>query len=176
MNYKTLSGPAGGADNMGGTKQAFYFAPISYFDTIATVEDSPTTLDGLVDITDTHTFNTGKGFHKMYVTQDKGSFDAEPQGERDGRSYKQTFKAFYPGSESDLHGMLSQSKNDRFIVVAEMPDGKKQQIGTADFHAEILGKFSTGTNSGGVRGYEITVEAMSPRNYVYKGTITEFPS
>lgn len=175
MNYVNLNGPSGGADNMGGTKQALYFAPISYFDTIAKPDPAATTLAGTVDIVDDHTFLTGKGWHKLYCTMDKGSLEAMVQGDRDGRSYVQKSKAFYPGSESEAHGLISQAKNDRFIVLIEMPDGKMIQQGSADFYAEITAKFSTGTNSGGVRGYEIDVESMAPRNYVYKGVVTLFP-
>lgn len=172
MDYKSLTGPEGGADNMGGTKQAFYFARVSDFLSIKTVDPNATTLEGLVEITGTHTFNGTSGFHKIYCTMDKGSIDMATQGERDGRSYKQMGKYFYPGSESEIHGFASQAKNDQFIVLSEMPDGKVIQIGSADFYAEILGHFQTGTNSTGIRGYEFSVESMAPRNYIYKGTIT----
>jgi hypothetical protein len=174
MDYENLSGPDGTTDNMGGILQKVYAAPIRYFDSIKKVATSPTTLAGLVDITDTHTFLTDMGFHKFYCTQDKGMVDAEPQGDRDGRSYKQDAKFFYPGSDSELHGFASMAKNDRFIFLAPMVDGTLMQIGTEDFPAEILGKFTTATNSGGVRGYEFTVSSMGPRNYIYKGTVTEF--
>lgn len=174
VDYADFSGPQGGGENMGGTKQFFYFAPLSYFDTIAKPDPNATTMAGKVDITDTHTFQDGKGFHKMYCTMDKGSAENDVQGERDGRSLKQIAKFFYPGSDSEIHGFISTCKNDRFIVVYPMPDGKHNQIGDEDFYAEITAKFTTGTNSGGIRGYEIMVESMGTKNLVYKGDITLF--
>lgn len=172
VDYSDFQGPSGGADNMGGTKQFFYYAPLSYFNVIAKPDPAATTLAGKVEIASTHTFITDKGFHKMYCTLDKGSAENDVQGERDGRSYKQMLKAFYPGSDSEIHGFVSQAKNDRFIILVPMPDGKINQIGSEDFYAEITAKFTTGTNSGGIRGYEITGESMGPSNLVYKGTIT----
>ncbi len=174
MDYEDFSGPSGGADNMGGTKQYFYYAPLSYFNTIAIPDPAATTLTGKATITGTHTFLPGKGFHKMYCTLDKGSMEAAIQGEIDGRSYKQTAKYFYPGSDAAVHGFAAQAKNERFITLNVMPDGKMLQIGSEDFFANISGKWGTGTNSGGIRGYEFDVNSMGAENIIYGGTVTLF--
>jgi hypothetical protein len=174
VDYADFPGPQGGADNMGGTKQFFYYAPIDYFDTIEKPDPNDTSLEGKSIIPVSHTFQAGKGFHKMYCTIDKGNIEASQQGETDGHSYKQMAKYFYPGSDAAVHGLASRAKNDRFITLHEMPDGKVMQIGSEDFFAKISGKFGTGTNSSGIRGYEFEVASMAPDNYIYEGDITLF--
>lgn len=172
IDYTDIVEPNGQANNMGGTKQRFLFAPISYFDTIAKVPTTPTTPAEFVEITDDHTFLPGKGFHKVYTTLDKSGLTSEPQGERDGRSFKQKYKGFTPGSDTTLHGLMAMIKNERCIVLVEESDGKVAQIGSEDFYAEILPKFSTGETTAGLRGYEIEVESVAPVNYRYTGVIT----
>jgi hypothetical protein len=174
MNYADVAAPESQANNMGGTKQRFWFAPISYFDTIAKPDPNATTLAGTVDITDSHTFLPGKGFHKCYITLDKNGVTFKPQGERDGRSYAQEFKGFTPGSSSTVNGLLSRAKNDRFIVLVEETDGVVNQLGTEDYYAEMVGEFTSGNKSNDLRGYTITVTSVANDNYRYQGTIVEF--
>lgn len=176
MDYADLTGPDGTEDNMGGTKQLVYFAPVRDFLSIKKPPASPTTLADKVKITTDHTFNTGKCFQKLYVTLDSGSLDSELQGERDGKSFKNKFKMFYPGSDEEIMGFVAQAKNDRMIYLVPMPDGKVRQVGSEDFHAETLPKFMTGTNGGGRRGYEIEVESMAPNEYLYSGVISLTPA
>lgn len=173
--YSDIDAPSGQVDNMGGTKQRFWFAPISYFATIATVVAAPATAAAAVQIVADHTFLATKGFHKVYTTLDKSGLNYEIQGERDGRSFKQKYKGFTPGSDDTLHGQMSIIKNERCIVLVEESDGKVSQIGTEDFYAEIIAKYMTGETTAGLRGYEIEVESVAPRNYRYAGVITEYP-
>lgn len=174
MDYKDIAAPDGQAENMGGIKQRFFFAPLRYFDTIAKVDPNGATLASKVEVTGTHTFLPGYGFHKVYVTLEKGGFTSEPQGERDGRSFKQKLKAFTPGSELTLHGMMAIVKNEPCLVLVEESDSKTIQIGSEDYYAEILPKYMTGETTAGLRGYEIDVESVAPVNYRYTGTIILF--
>ena len=170
--YADLNSPQG-ADNMGGTKQYILFAPVADFSTIAPRPASPANIGQLAEITGNHTFGVGKGFLRMYVTLDTGKLMDEVQGERDGRSYKTTVEVFHPGMTKEILGFLRQAKNDQFIVLVPLPDGKYRQIGTEDFYAEIIGKTDTGTNSSGRRGTTFTIEAMETGPILYSGTITE---
>lgn len=176
MDYADLLGPDGTEDNMGGTTQLMHYAPVRDFLSIKVPSASPSTLEDKVVISVTHTFNVGKCFKKLYVTLDSGSADSELQGERDGKSFKTKAKVFYPGTKAEVMGFVAQAKNDRFIVLINMPDGKVRQIGSEAFHAEIMPKFSTGTNSGGRRGYEFEIESMAPCEYLYEGTINTTPA
>lgn len=174
MDYADVNRPSGQINNMGGTKQRFWFAPIDYFDTIASTPAVPTTPAELVTIADSHTFLPNKGFHKVYITLDKNGIQNEIQGERDGKSYKQTFKGFTPGSNATLDGLFGMSKNDNFICLIEETDGVVRQVGTADFYASMTGSFNSGEKSPDLRGYEIMVESVANYNYRYDGTIVEY--
>lgn len=179
MDYQDLIAPAGTADNMGGTTQRVYFAPLSTFLSIKKPTASPSTLADLVDITTAHTFNTGGCFLKAYCTADKGKVDVKPQGERDGKSFMQEAEFFYPGNESQAHAMAAQFKNDKFIFLFEKPDSATKgylQVGTEMFPAEISPEFTTGTNASGVQGYIFKVSAMTDKQYIYKSTISLTPA
>lgn len=178
MDYTNLGAPDGTADNMGGTTQRCYFAPISAFASIKTPTVS-TTLADIVKIIIAHTFNTGKCFNTSYITMDKGQLQSEPQGETDGKSLKQKFTFFYPGSKAEAHGFAAQCKNDNFIFLIEKPDSATsgyEQVGTEMFPAKITPKFDTGTNSSGVRGYTFEVEAMTDKQYIYTAAISTTPA
>jgi len=174
MDLVDVLAPSGSANNMGGTKQRFWFAPLSYFDVIAKPATVPSTLAENVLISDSHTFLAGKGFHCAYITLDKNGVTFESQGERDGRSYKQSFKGFTPGATAEKNGLFGRSKNERFIVLIEQTDGIVSQIGTEDYYAEMVAKFTSGEKSSDLRGYEISVESVANENYIYAGTIVEY--
>ncbi len=176
MNYATLAGPGGQADNMGGTKQFIYIAPIDDFLTIETFDPAGTTLASAAEIPGDHIFKTGKCFKKIYCTLDKGSLKSDKQGERDGRSFKDMCKIFYPGSDLDVTGFANIVKNDRMMALIPMPDGKVRQIGSEDFYAEISAAFDTGTNSGGIRGTEFEISSMDSRMKIYTGVISLTPA
>lgn len=178
MEYENLEAPAGVTENMGGTTARILFASIGDFASIQKPVASPATLDEIVEIATAHTFNTGLGFLTGYCTEDKGKLDLKGQGERDGRSFKQEGEFFYPGSAKMAHGLASQAKNDKFILLVEMPDSDVAgylQVGTEKFPASIDPEFTTGTNSSGVRGYIFKFSAMTDKQYIYDATVTLKP-
>jgi hypothetical protein len=176
MNYTDILGPDGETVNMGGLTQRFFFARVSDFLALQEPISNPATPGDLVSIATTHTFKTGKCFNVGYCTMDKGKFDSEVQGDLDGHSVKQTAEVFVPGSHKDLHGFAAKSMNDRFIGILEMPDGTNLQMGNKMFYMTIKGKFTTSTNSAGVRGYTFTFESMGPKNLVYSGAVSLTPA
>lgn len=176
IDYTAKAGLDGQEENMGGTKQYIFIAPVRDFATIQTVVSGPTTESAVSEITAAHTFATGKCFKKIYCTLDKGEVGFEPQGDRDGRSFAQKVKIFHPGASTDKIGFASLMKNDKFIVLVPLADGQVIQVGSADFYAEILPKFSSGTNSAGLRGFEFDISSVAPVNYVYSGAISETPA
>lgn len=171
MDITSLVGPNGDENNMGGTTQRAFLAPIRFFTTIAKPVASPTTLAERVEIDGPHTLAATKFFKKVYCTMDKGKVDLKPQGDTDGASFKQEGELFYPGNESEAHGFADLVKNDNFIIIIETPDtqdsGKYLQVGTEMFPAKIKPEFTTGTNSSGVRGYTFKFEAMTDKQYIY---------
>lgn len=177
--YSSFNGPNGQQDNMGGTTQRIYFAPISDFATIQKPIPNPTTFAEKSEIPAAHSFTTGKCFRKIYCTMDKGKFDAKPQGETDGKSFKVEGEFFYPGSELEAHGLASAIKNDNLIMLVEMPDSDVNgyvQIGSEMFQAKISPEFTSATNSSGVRGYTFKYEYMTSTVYVYTAAIPLTPA
>lgn len=172
VDYADIAAPDGQTTNMGGIKQRIFVAPISYFDTIAKPVTSPVNPEDFVNVDGDHTFLPNKGFHKFYVTLDKGGIDFETQGERDGRSYKQMLKAFTPGSDERTAGVMSMLKNERCIVLVEESDGVVDQLGSEDYYAELLPKYSTGETTAGLRGWSMEITSVGPVNLRYPGTIT----
>lgn len=174
MNYADLTGPTGQADNMGGTTQLAYYAPIEDFLSIKKIAASPSTPAQLVEISAAHTFKTGKCFKKLYCTMNRGSVESKSQGDIDGKSFKQTGKLFLPGSISAAHGFAAMVKNDNMMILVEMPDSSTNgylQVGTEMFPAKVSPNFTTATNEGGVRGYEFEFEAVTDRNYIYPAAL-----
>lgn len=177
--YKKIDGPNGDADkvNMGGTLQLIYIAAVSAFLSLKKPTPDGTDFAKIVQISDTHTFKTGKCFIPVYCTEDKGMFDSEDVSETDGAGFKHTGKIFIPGLDAEAQGIVSQLTNDRIIALFPTPDGQNIQVGNHMFGAQVKGKFGTSTNSSGVRGTELTIEALAPVSmYVYTGTITLTPA
>ncbi len=176
--YSSFGPPAGQDDNMGGTTQRIFFAPISYFDTIQTPAAGPVTFDAKSKIVTAHTFLVGKGFSKIYCTANKGKIDAKSQGETDGKSLKMEGEFFFPGSLAMAHGLASTIKNENLIILTELPDSADNgyiQTGSEMFPAKIDPEFTSSTNEGGVRGYTFKYYANTPTVYIYDATITEQP-
>lgn len=176
INYTSLASPGGQDNNMGGTKQKIYYAPVRDFLAIQKPIAVPVTLEDTVKIVTAHTFKTGFCFKEVYCTLDKGSVDLEPQGERDGKSFKQKAKIFYPGSKVEAIAFASNIKNDNLIVIIPLADGTMIQVGSEDFPAQMSPKFTSATNSGGIKGWEFEIEAMESVNFVYTSTITLVPA
>lgn len=179
VDYENIDGPGGTDDNMGGLTQRAYYAPIADFLSIKKTAPTPTDLAGLVEITTAHTFKTGKCFKTIYCTMDKGKLDDETQGETDGKSMKCVAEIFVPGSKKTAFGFAAQVKNDNMIWLFEHPDSADNgylQIGSEMFPAKVDPAFTTGTNSGGVKGHTFKVYAMSPRQYVYSAAVTLTPA
>lgn len=175
INYTNMAGPNGQADNMGGTTQRVYIAPIADFLAIQKPVSNPTTFAAKSEITTAHTFAVGKGFFKAYCTEDKGKADAKSQGDTDGKSFKTEGEFFYPGSLADAHGFASICKNDKFIILVEMPDSDTNgylQVGTEMFPAHIEPEFTSAQNASGVRGYMFKYHANTPTVHIYKSTVT----
>lgn len=177
--YANMPGPAGQDDNMGGTTQRLYFAPIADFLSIKKPITTPVTFADVSKIVTAHTFLTGKCFSAIYCTMDKGKIDAKGQGEVDGKSYKMDGEFFYPGSLAQAHGLASRIKNESLILLTEMPDSDVNgymQTGSEMFPAKIEPEFTSATNASGVRGYTFKYHAMTPTVFVYTAAISITPA
>ena len=173
MDYQDLAG-LGGKDNQGGLTQKVYFAPLSYFDVIQEFNPAPA-IAGSLEITTTHTFKAGKGFHTLYTTMDTAKLMMELTGERDGRGYNPKVECFHPGAKKEAAAFARQCKNDQFIVLVESPNGEIFQLGTSNLFAEISAKYDSGTLSAGRNGWTFEITSYANGLIYYEGTITKFP-
>lgn len=173
--YKNLNGPSPLRNNVGGTVQYFLWAAISEFATIASVKDlsdvTVTDAKQYVEISADHTFLTGKGFKKVYITRDTGMAKIVPTGDRDGRSFKGTFEGQYPDINSDVLGQMTMMKNDRLIMLAVLADKTVLQLGSADFPAEVKPESDSAKNESGLRHSKWSFEAFLPQPQFYTGAI-----
>lgn len=179
IDYNNLLGPNGQEDNLGGSQQKVYYAPLRDFETIQAPEPlaTATTDAELVNISTDHVFKTGKMFLTMYTTEDQGMADYEVQGDPDGKSVKPVAKVFYPGAEEAILAFMAKAKNDQFIFLLPLADGKVLQIGSEQFPARISPKWTSATNSGGVRGAEIEItQIVASSPVIYSGTISTTPA
>lgn len=172
ITYKDLLGPDGTEVNMGGVAQIAYFARIDDIKTFATAAASPA---NPYVLTTGHVMNTGKKFNKIYITLDTGELDFGSNGEMDGRSFKPTFKFFYPGISDDAVQFVNDVKNDKLLFIVELPDGKMLQIGSSRFFCSVSPNFKTTTTSGRGRGTEIEVTCYTPYIYVYGAAVPLTP-
>ena len=164
MDYKDMTGPDGTEVNMGGTSQVAFFARV---DDVLTWP-GPATAQGANPYVNTTPFvmKQGKKFQKLYITQDTGELDFGSNGEQDGKSFKPVLKTFYPGASDDALQFINDAKNDKFVLIVELPDGKLIQLGSARFFITLSPTFKTVTTSGRGRGYELEWMGYTP--YIYR--------
>ena len=162
LSYKDLLGPDGTENNMGGTQQFFSFARHADHLTFAAPAASPTDPDDAYVLSTAPTMKTGTKYNRMYCTIDTGELESGSNGEIDGKSFKPTFKFFYPGSRKDAVAFANRCKNDKFIVVVTLSDGTQIQIGNAGFPAYMTPNFKSDKTSGRGKGWEFEVMAYQP--------------
>lgn len=172
-----LNGP-NGEDNTPGLKGYVMFAPESYFETIAQAPkySAAQASAGLsAVIAENHTFKTGLGFLKIYMTLDSNELKAETVGERDGRGSKLMLEGFHPGNSAQVIEMLNLVKNTGGILLVPDADGTYIQVGAKGLPAEVSFSYGSGKLSGGRRGFTIKAEAYAAAIRLYKGDVTEKP-
>ncbi|GAB3956707.1 hypothetical protein GCM10028805_47410 [Spirosoma harenae] len=174
--YKSLLGPDGTENNMGGTRQFFHFAPWGDILTFGAPAANPSDADDLYNITTAHTMKSGKQFFTMYCTIDTSELESGSIGEIDGKSYNPKFTFFYPGSKKDALRFSNQCKNDKFVVIPVLADGTLVQLGGQYFCAYITGNFKSGKTTGRGKGWEFEVMSYQPDLLYYTAAVPLTPA
>lgn len=165
-DYKNIKDP-GRAKRMGGLKQYILVAPYSWFATL----QKPA--NGVYTIATAHTFVTGKGFIKLYLTQDTGMIKFDTQGGADRKSFKVEGEAYHPGEADEIVNFGNECKNDRFIVLAPLPGSDELiQCGNDEFQIAIDSSYDTTKNSGDGRGWLFKLSGFAADLIKYTGTVT----
>ncbi|QJD79531.1 hypothetical protein [Spirosoma rhododendri] len=144
--------------------------------TFGTPPANPATPADAYVITTPHVCNTGKNFTQVYCTPDTSELEGGMNGEIDGRSFKVTFKFFYPGSKKELFAFKNRVKNDKFVLEVPLSDGTIIQIGSAKFPAYIAPSFKSEKMSGRGKGAEFEVTCWMPDMLIYSAAIPLTPA
>ena len=173
-SYKNLS-KKNGSPGIGAT---VYLAPLASFDALAGYSTGTAQGDS-VKITADHTFLTGKGFIKVYSTQEFSDMTGETTGEADSKTMNWNVKCWLPGASAEASEFVKNALNeDGFVLLvkdADCSSGNVYQIGTHCSPAKPEAKFESGTLGNGKKGFEITFKAALPFLQFYEGEITLQP-
>ncbi len=181
FDYPDLEGKDGSFESSPGVEQVLYFASKSDFASIVAPPDFASITDieeaAVIDGTGSpHTFNTSKCFKKLEVVMDTGELNGETVGERGSRAIKVNFEAVYVGKDEAILGMIRTSKEDQFIILVPLANGKVLQIGTEKKPALMTMNYSTGKSGEGRKGVTIQVESTDVAIWQYNGDITTTPA
>ncbi|RSK45187.1 hypothetical protein [Hymenobacter rigui] len=173
-----LEGP-NGEDNTPGLLGYVLFAPEAWFTTIAKAPKysaAQAKAGDSVIITENHTFKTGLGWLKLYITLDSNQLKADIVGERDGRGLKVSFEGFHPGNKPQSLEFLNLVKNIGGIMLVPDADGTYIQVGAEGLPVELTPNFDSGKLSSGRRGSMVKGEAYATGLRIYAGDVIEKPT
>lgn len=156
-----------GDDNMGGLRTIAYYALHSDFTAAghpnpADRESASFTAE-LSTISTAPTFNSGKGWKQLYITEDTGGVESELQGEKDGRSWINKFMGFHPGIRAQVLGWLRFITNAGVYMLGDDAEGSKRLVGSRYYPAKLETALpSTTTTAAGRKGVQFEFRHSSP--------------
>lgn len=164
-----------GQNNMGGYKPRLLFIPAEAVSAIPTVPvpEEATDNKDLVTAKGAFTFVTDGPLKQpiyLYSTDGEVEYKAEPQGEVDGISYKQTLSFFFPGNLPEMHAFSALVKNTPGYYVIEDVDGRQLMVGQDGLMASTSPSFNGGKSRADRRGTTYTATADSNYSAVFLGT------
>lgn len=163
-----------GQNNMGGYKSRLLYIPIASASSVPTVPDpdKATDNDSLVTAEGTFSFVAGGLTQPVYLysTDATVEYKADPQGETDGVSFKQSLSFFFPGNTPGMHAFNALVKNTPGYYVFEDADGRQMMLGQPGLPAATSPAFSGGKARGDRRGSTYTATADSNYSAVFLKT------
>lgn len=164
--------------NAPGIGTDIYFAPKSWFKTIASPPSTETTPGSDVVITGDHVFieqSLALGFVKMQTTARSGNLKLEQTGDLDSYGINAVVEAFSPGLNYALFSLMA--KNDEYIVLLKdvaCDVARYYQIGASCSPAlKREWVFDTGKAGGeGRKGTTVKFDAYMDRPLFYQGVVT----
>lgn len=160
-----------GKNNMGGYKGMLLFIPYNAPTAVPLPAASPTGNSDLVTAAGSFTFPESGTITKpiyLYSTDATVEYKAEPQGEADGISYKQTASFFFPGNTPEMHAFNALVKNTPGYLILEDSDGKQIMMGRPGMYPSISPSFNGGKARGDRRGttYTATCDANETATFL----------
>lgn len=156
-----------GDDNMGGIRTIAYYCLHSEVarggHAAPVARASATTLAQLGSISADHTFKSGKGWKRMYTTEDAGMLDSTMQGEKDGRSWVNKIKITHPGTKEDVIGFMRLVQNAGTYWLAQDAEGRLRMVGSEFYPAKVeTANLSTGETAAARKATVFEVTCSSP--------------
>lgn len=134
----------------------------------------PTLDDDKTETTGNLVLKTGALMEKVYCTLGTGMANSTAQGERDGRSFKNSVGWNSPGNDPDNLSVANRLLNGPYVVLAKDTDRRWKIIGDLDFgaYSETI-EVTTAKAGTEKRGVEYLISSESPYAApFYKGTFT----
>lgn len=154
-----------GEDNMGGIQQTAYYATRPEFDTMYLPYSlsEASSMAQLGTIKAKHVFKAGKGWKRLYNTEDTGGVESKQQGETDGKSFVNTMTGFFPGIKAADAGWFRYMNNTGVVGVGLDAEGFAKQVGNQQYpgHLQDLNVTTTSTGAGR-KGSAYAIVAQSP--------------
>lgn len=165
-----------------GVVPMLYFAPKSWFTTIAVPGGSPSNGTDEVTISANHIFGTNPdnnaayGFVKLELSDRTAEVILEETGEIDSEGVDAMVSGFAPGLNLELLGLFGKSF-DGIVLVQDLScsNVRYHQFGTACSVAYKNGwKYSSGKAGGeGRKGTEVKFMSYMEKPLIYTGVVTE---
>ena len=183
INVEELGGGAQCEENTGAfVNGEIYYAPIHYFETLdrpKNFDETPATLEELVEISADHTFKTGKGFTKIKAHLEKNSLETGMIGPKTSHAWENKLSVGILGSKAKILGFQRYIKNHDCIVIAvEFGSGQARQIGSEKYAATLLeatGKIEEAVEGENMQNLVFQDKQLYPAA-IYKGVITQQPA
>jgi hypothetical protein len=149
---------------MGGFKNRLAFVPACKVSAVPVVPDQDDSVDALDLVTASGSFvfiSAGDKPVPIYATDKSVSYQAENQGEIDGRSFLITASFVHPGSKLEVAAFSRMVNNTPGYVVVENTNGDQYIIGQPGLPASIAPAFAGGQARTDRKGTTFTVTADS---------------
>lgn len=161
-----------GQNNMGGYKGRLLFVPYDAPTTVPEVPDpeSAVSNEEMIMATGAFAFPSDGACTKpvyLYSTEATVEYKADPQGEPDGISYKQTLSFFFPGNTPGMHVFNALVKNTPGYYIFEDADGRQMLMGQPGLYATTSPAFSGGKARSDRRGTTYTATADSNYSVIF---------
>lgn len=168
-----------GQDNDGGLRvNAFYCA----FNDILTFPNPPNavvanTFSEFVTITAPFVMRTGRRFWTMQATLLTPQFESNLVGERDARSFENTYSFKRRGIEAEMLGFMQFCKNTDMVMIIQRINGVFHVIGSPGLPASIeTGQIMTGAAVSDECALTFSVKSVGPPPFIYTGAIPLTPA
>lgn len=169
---------ADGLDNDAGILLEVYMAKMA--DVVAWPEPNIATaanLKELVTVTTDITFATGKKFHRVGCTLEKGGLISKGTGPYKTKSAESELTIYYPHSKEEFTGLVRLIQNSDLGFVIPERTGKKRLFGSKTTPAYLLEwEETTGSKPGDDRGWMLKFKTSGKMNYFYEGEIQLVPT